>query len=359
MKVDSRAISFSLVTLAVIAVFYVLVVGKAFLVPLAVAVMVWYVINALSRTFAKIIPGLHKSNWITTLASLVSIGLFITFAVDMVQRNIADVSAAAPAYKANFDILANKLIEQFGLDALPNVRQIIDGIEVAPLISRLASSFTNMISNIFLVLIYVLFLMLEQGTFTKKITAIFPDSDQRNSIMSIISHAQEDIQTYLWIKTITSTITGVVSYFVLLMVGVDFAGFWAFTIFLLNFIPTVGSIIATLFPAILALIQFDTLYQFVIVLVGVGAIQIVVGNFLEPKLMGNSLNLSPFVVMLSLTLWGSIWGISGMFLSVPITVMLLIIFAHFERTRYLAILLSGDGSLKFAENGAHHKKPTA
>lgn len=350
MNIENRAVSISLIILATIGVFYVLVVGKAFLVPLAVAIMIWYVINALSRTYAKVIPWIDKKNWITTLVSLISIGLFVYFAIDMVQRNITDVSAAAPAYKANFDILAAKLVEQFGLQQAPNVQQLIEGVEVAPMITKLAGSFTTMISNIFLVLIYVLFLMLEQGTFKRKITAIFSDQEQRKSIMSILSHAQEDIQTYLWIKTLTSSITGVVSYFVLIAVGVDFAGFWAFTIFLLNFIPTVGSIIATLFPALLALIQFETLTQFFIVLVAVGSIQVVVGNFLEPKLMGNSLNLSPFVVMMSLTLWGSLWGVAGMFLSVPITVMLLIVFAHFQKTRYIAILLSGNGSLKFAED---------
>ncbi len=356
MSFDNRAVSLSLIILATIATFYVLVVGKAFLVPLAVAVMVWYVINALSRTYAKVIPWFDKSNWVTTLASLISIGLFIIFAIDMMQRNIAEVSAAVPAYKANFDILADKLINQFNLGQLPNAKQIVSGIEVAPIISKLAGSFTNMISNVFLVLIYVLFLMLEQGTFPKKIAAIFPNKDERNSIISILDHTQEDIQTYLWIKTITSTTTGIVSYLILIMVGVDFAGFWAFTIFLLNFIPTIGSIIATLFPAILALIQFDTIYPFLIVLIGVGAVQVMVGNFLEPKLMGNSLNLSPFVVMLSLTLWGSLWGIAGMFLSVPITVMMLIVFAHFERTRYLAILLSGNGNLKFTEDTRMFKK---
>ena len=100
----------------------------------------------------------------------------------------------------------------------------------------------------------------------------------------------------------------------------------------------------------LALIQFDTFGPFFIVLTAVGSIQVVVGNVLEPKLMGNTLNVSPFVVMMSLTLWGSVWGIAGAFLSVPITVILLIIFAHFEKTRYIAVLLSGDGSLKFAKH---------
>ena len=348
--IENKAVSVSIVILATIAVFYVLVVGKAFLVPLAVAVMLWYVINALSRNYARIIPWVEAKNWFTTTLSILSIGLFIMFAVDMVQNNIEDVSSKVPVYSENFRELIQNLVTRFNLKTVPNVSEMVSGIEISPIISTLVSSVGGIIGNISIVLFYVLFMLLEQGTFTRKIEAIFPDAHQRGSVMSILSHAQEDIQTYLWIKTLTSSLTGIVSYVVLLAVGVDFAGFWAFTIFLLNYIPTIGSIIATLFPAVLALIQFDTLLPFVLVLVGVGAVQLMVGNLLEPKLMGNSLNVSPFVVLMSLTLWGSIWGIAGMFLSVPITVMMLIVFAHFERTRYIAILLSGNGSLKFTDD---------
>jgi predicted PurR-regulated permease PerM len=347
---ENRAVSVSIVVLATIAVFYVLVVGKAFLVPLAVAIMLWYVINALSRNYARIIPWIDGQNWFSTLLSIISIGLFVMFAVDMVQNNIEDVRSKIPVYSENFRQLAESISQRFNLKTFPNMSELVKDVEISPIISTLVSSVGAIIGNISLVFFYVLFLLLEQGTFTRKIQAIFPDKVQRRSVMSILSHAQEDIQTYLWIKTLTSSLTGIASYTVLSMVGVDFAGFWAFTIFLLNYIPTIGSIIATLFPAVLALIQFDTLLPFALVLLGVGAIQILVGNFLEPKLMGNSLNVSPFVVMMSLTLWGSIWGIAGMVLSVPITVMMLIVFAHFEKTRYIAILLSGDGSLKFTDD---------
>ena len=347
MKIDSKPASVSLIVLATIAVFYVLVIGKEFLVPLAMAIMIWYVINALSRAYARILPVISKKNWVTTSASLISIVLFIFIAIDLVENNVASVQTLLPEYKERLTDMANRLTNRFDLASFfPDLSQVVNKIEIAPILSSL----TGTLANIFLVPIYVLFLMLEQGTFSNKISAIFPDTARRESILSILSHAQEDIQTYLWIKTMTSVTTGLVSYAVLAVVGVDFAGFWAFTIFLLNYIPTIGSIIATLFPSILALVQFDTLYPFFIVLFGVGAIQVVVGNFLEPKLMGNSLNLSPFVVMMSLTLWGSIWGVAGMFLSVPITVMMLIVFAHFEKTQYLAILLSGDGSLKFVED---------
>ncbi len=346
---SSSSVSASLIILATIGVFYVLVVGKAFLVPLAVAIMVWYIINALSRTYTRFIPGFDKPNVWTQLLSVISVGFFAYFAIDMVRDNIVDVSNAAPTYKKNFDLLSMKLVGKFGLESVPNLNEMLSSVEIAPLIKTLAGSFTNMISNVFLVLFYVLFLLLEQSTFSKKIGYLFKDENRKESVLSILNHTQSDIQTYIWIKTLTSCLTGTISYIILFSMGVDFAGFWAFTIFLLNFIPTIGSIIATLFPALLALLQFETLVPFFVVLIGVGAVQVLVGNFLEPKLMGNTLNLSPFVVMISLTLWGSIWGIAGMFLSVPITVMLLIIFAHFQKTRPIAVLLSGDGNLKFAE----------
>ncbi len=353
MNLDTRAISISLVILATIGVFYVMVVGKAFLVPLAVALMIWYVINAMSRTYTKLIPWVKEPNWLTMVLSIVSIGLFIALTIDLIQNNVANVQDSIPRYRDNFQAISGKvngLLPAQLLEKLPKIPELLQSIKIAPLLTSFTDILVAMIGNVTLVLIYVAFMLAEQGTFKKKIQEIFPDQGDRGSVMSILSHAQEDIQTYLWIKTLTSSITGIISYIVLKMVGVDFAAFWAFSIFMLNFIPTIGSIIATLFPAMLALIQFDTFHQFFIVLIGVGSIQVVVGNLLEPKLMGNTLNVSPFVVMMSLTLWGSIWGIAGMFLSVPITVMMLIIFAHFDKTRYIAVLLSGDGSLKFAKH---------
>jgi predicted PurR-regulated permease PerM len=165
-------------------------------------------------------------------------------------------------------------------------------------------------------------------------------------MQNLLRRMQEQIQTYVAIKTLTSVITGVISYIILLIVGVEFAAFWGFIIFVLNYIPTVGSLLATLFPAMLALIQFPTPVPFFIVLGGIGGLQFLIGNVLEPRLMGSSLNISPLVVILSLALWGSIWGVAGMFLCVPLTVIMMIILSYFERTRPIAILLSGDGKIE-------------
>ena len=128
-------------------------------------------------------------------------------------------------------------------------------------------------------------------------------------------------------------------------VGVDFAGFWAVMVFFFYYIPTVGSIMAIIAPALLTLIQFDNLTPFLIVLLVFGSIQVVTANVIEPAIMGRSLNLSPLVVIVSLIVWGTIWGVVGMFLCVPIMVVALIVLAQFETTRPVAVLLSADGRI--------------
>ena len=144
--------------------------------------------------------------------------------------------------------------------------------------------------------------------------------------------------------------TGFGSYLILIMVGVDFAAFWGFLIFLLNYIPTIGSLLGVVFPSVLALVQFGTYTEPLIVLGACSAIQMTIGNFIEPRAMGSTLNVSPLVVILSLVVWGTIWGVVGMFLSVPITVALIIIFASFPATRPIAIILSRDGQVDVPAN---------
>jgi AI-2 transport protein TqsA len=128
--------------------------------------------------------------------------------------------------------------------------------------------------------------------------------------------------------------------------GLHFAEFWALLVFILNYIPTIGSIFATIFPSLLALVQFESLVPFVVLLVGITLIQQLLGSFIEPNLMGMTLNLSPLVVVVSLIVWGLIWGVVGMFLCVPITVIIVIILANFPATRWVAVLLSKAGRLK-------------
>src|SRR3954447_3991712 len=169
--------------------------------------------------------------------------------------------------------------------------------------------------------------------------------DRTRRVRSVLAQIDHDIRVYVRIKTTLATATSALAYLVMAWVGVDFAGFWAVMVFFFYYIPTVGSILAIAAPALLTLVQFDHLTPFLIVLLVIGTIQIVTANVIEPAVMGRSLNLSPLVVIVSLMVWGTIWGVVGMFLCVPIMVVLLIVLAHFETTRPVAILLSADGRI--------------
>src|SRR5690606_28414174 len=153
------------------------------------------------------------------------------------------------------------------------------------------------------------------------------------------------------IKFLASAATGLLSYILLRALGINFAEIWALLIFIFNFIPTIGSIVATLFPSLMALAQSnDGFGLFFAVLLGITAIQILIGNVLEPRIVGQSLNLSPVVILFNLALWGAIWGIPGMFLCVPLLIITTIVLAHFPKTRPIAILLSSDGRLNITED---------
>lgn len=321
---------------------YVLVTGRHLLVPFAIGVMIWYLIDALRRSIERRLP---VRGWIALTLSIIAIIIAIALVVHLISGNIAAVSAAAPNYQANVEKLLDQAMALVGLQQVPTLHQLAEQVNVRAFISGVASAAADVAGNTGLIIIYVIFLLIEQRTFGAKLLALFPDPERQADVREVLADIHRRVQAYVAVKTLLSVFTGLVSYLVLVAVGVDLAGFWAFLIFLLNYIPTIGSLLGVAFPAVLAIIQFGTMLPFLIVAVGLGLAQFLIGNVLEPRMMGKSLNLSPLVVIISLAVWGSIWGVTGMFLCVPITVVLMIVLAEFPQTRPVAILLSADGEV--------------
>ncbi len=341
--------SFAISAFAVVLVLYLLIVGEALLLPLVIAIALWYLINTLAAAFAKIKIGEFSfPKILCRLASMFTFVLLIWALINFLSGRADDVLQVVPIYQENltarFQNLPLVVVSTFQ-DQL-----ITDWIDLPAYATSVASSFAGILASGGLIMIYILFLFLEQGNFDQKITALFSSSGSEEDVRKIIRRIRNDIQKYISIKMFTSSMTGLLSYIFLRIVEVDFAGVWGLLIFLLNFIPTVGSIIATIFPAMIALAQSDGYTLFILVLAGIGALQIGIGNILEPRLMGNSFNLSPIVILLNLGLWQYIWGIPGMFLCVPFLIILTIILSHFPRTRPVAIILSSDGRLRVPED---------
>lgn len=331
--------------LIVITIVVVCIYAQSIIIPFILAILFWFLIRVIKKLLlkAKFVGRMPK--WIITLFStLVLIG-FLVLAVSMISKNIKVLSTTLPVYEANVNKIAQQINQQFDVDIMNMAGNFAQDLNFGSILSSLLSTLTGLFGNAFTVLLYLLFLLLEEPIFPKKLKAMYPDKKRYEHVKELVDKIDHSIGNYVALKTLTSLLTGFLSYFALLFIGIDAPLFWAFLIFVLNFIPTIGSLIATAFPAIFAILQFGEITPGILVLSIVGAIQLVVGNFIEPRLMGNSLNISPLVVFLTLAIWGVIWGISGMLLSVPITVILIIIMSEFPGTRPFAILLSQKGSL--------------
>jgi predicted PurR-regulated permease PerM len=328
-------------------VFAVLILAKNLIIPMVLALFIWFLINSLTDGIRLIELGGRRlpQTLAFALALVVILGVCGLLA-QLISQSVNDVVRAAPSYQQNVDALLARVAVALNLEAVPQLAQLTGEIRISRVVQMFAGTVATLLRSTGIVLIYILFLFLEQKYFRPKLHRLCSDAQQQQAVDRILHRIYRDTRTYIGIKTLTSVGTGLVSYTIMYAIGLDFAPFWALLIFLLNYIPTIGSIIATIFPSLFALVQFPTLAPVLGVAIGVTAVQVAVGNILEPRLMGNTLNLSPLVILLSLGLWGSIWGIPGAILCVPLTVMLVIIFSHFEPTRFIAVMLSREGDLR-------------
>ncbi len=328
--------------------FYLLIVGKDLIEPFVVAVVFWFLISTLTEVYDRFGNRGHRlPKWVALVLAIATfIGMFALF-VDLVSANITQVVEAAPVYQANLERLMADTAATLGLGSVPTFGELGQLLDLGVVTREIASGLAELAGYVGIILVYVVFLLIEQRSFNSKLTAILGrDSPRLERVKRVLGRINSDIRTYIWVKTLLSILTGAISYVVMISVGLDLAEFWALLIFLLNYIPTFGSILGAAFPALLTLAQFENpLVPFTIVVVLLGLTQVVVGNFFEPRMMSRSLSLSPLVILLSLALWGTIWGIVGMFLGVPLTVIFMIILAQFEMTRPVAVLLSNDGNL--------------
>lgn len=341
MKIQNFAYFF----ISFLSIIAILILGKNLIIPILFAFLLWLIIKNI-RQFLDKFSWLRKINpWAKNLsASLLIIGI-LSFVSSILLSSINSLAQSYDTYEPNFIKIINQIDVYFEIDLIALLKTQLGTLDYSTLLNPIFASISDILGNSFLIIIYILFFFLEETHFSKKLKNIFPNKERFENVSKILIRIQESVSKYIVIKTLVSLLTGLVSFIVLYFIGIESPSFWAFLIFLLNYIPTVGSLIATIFPASFCLMQFDSLTPAVLVLILVGAIQVVVGNIIEPKMIGNSMNISPLVTIIALTFWGLLWGVTGMILSVPITVILTMIFAQFDKTKPVAILMSEKGSI--------------
>ena len=323
-----------------------LVLGSSFLIPLAIAFLLWNLLEALIDGFARIEVGrLRLPRWLAGVLSVAAVGLVLYLVALILLAQGEAIAVAWPRYEERLKSIVADFAQWLGPAYSAKVREVLGKIELTKHAAGVFATAQSLILNSILVVLYVGFLLAERDQVSQKIASLFPDRTQAREIDRMLSAISDGIRRYIWIKTLVSIITGGLSYGVLRSLGVDFAETWSLLIFLLNYIPNVGSVVGVIFPTLLALVQFDTLGPFFIIAVGLTAIQMIIGNVVDPMLMGRSLNMSSFAILLLLTFWGTVWGVVGMFLSVPLMMVIMIVCANVQSWRWVAILLSKDGRI--------------
>ncbi len=340
-----KKIAYWLVIITAIIVF--LIYFQNFLQPFVLALVIWYFIKELRNLLGNLkIKGKSMPRWLRGTIALMFMLALIGSIGELLVSNIEQIIKQIPQYNQIEDNFINELGQKIGMEDLAfRIEERMENINIGRFLSEILNSLSSTIGNMVMIIIYVVFLLIEEIIFASKIRIISDSDEIYNRLKTLLDQINRSINRYILMKTLVSLSTGLMSYLVLLLLGIDFPILWAFIIFLFNYIPYIGSLVATLLPSVFAIFQFNNGWYFVYVFLTIEAIQILNGNYIEPKIMGKSLNLSPLVVVLSLTIWGAIWGVLGMILSVPIMSVLTIIMAQFPSSRNIAIFLSETGNI--------------
>lgn len=312
--------------------------GKFLLIPLFFSFFIFILLKSLNE---KIITKTQMNRNFSFMVVCSTLIIFFYLLGILIEQNIKNVISQSDIYQLNFEKVVTFIDDQ-NLGVLISLsKNIINNINFNFIFSNILNILTNIAGNLSLILVLLIFILLEEKFLITKFNKLNLDG----SFKTIFFKIKNQIYDYFQIKLMTSAITGVLSFIILFLFSSDLSIFFGILAFLLNFIPFIGSLIAVVLPFLFSLIQKLDLINSLFLLITLLVSQVVVGNFIEPKIMGKSLNLSPIIMLITLSILGKLWGLSGMFLSVPILVILLITFANFKKTRKIAILISEKGNI--------------
>ena len=324
---------------------FLLVVGKSLLLPIFVAVISVYVLTAASDWLGKQPIVGFLPDWARRLLVLLAFIITIVALTGVIIATAGQLIEEIPNYQKNLRLLATAMLEAFGRQAPADWNVIwqntVGEINLQSLATSALGSLSALSGVVFMIVIYSMFLVGERAGFAQKVATALPGKSGIQ-FQSIIASINSSIGDYLAIKTLINVILASISYVVMWLFGVDFALFWAILIGLLNYIPFIGSLLGVIFPVLLTVAQFGSVQTTLLVLALLAAAQLFVGNGLEPRMIGKKVNMSPFVVLVSLSLWTLLWGVAGSILAIPLTSIIVIVLSHFNGTRPFAILLSDD-----------------
>jgi AI-2 transport protein TqsA len=341
-----RAITYFLGFMVFVLVVVILITFKDILIPITIAVFLTYL-------FHPLLEILRTKLKIPKFVALILI-FILNFAVFylmglIISSSFGGFSEKIQYYGDKLSVIIQDILKPFNLTLLElegilgfhiqqfDISQLLKKLFDVGIIQGFFSSFSNLLSNFFIVMIFWVFMIMGKDKFEERLKVAFARSsvDTDKQILAI----NDQLQSYLIIKTLISLATGVTFTVILTIYGIDFALIWGLLAFILNYIPNIGSLIATLLPVLIALLDFGFGFASVSLAALLLIAQNIFGSMLEPKFLGEKMDLSPVFILFSLIFWGWIWGIVGMFLAVPIASLFKIFCSNIDALKPIAILM--------------------
>ena len=342
---ENRVIAALLAFICAVLLVLVLKTLKTIFIPLAFAILTYEVLKPLVQYAAR-----KKIPTALSLTIIMLAAFFIIYLLGVIiYANINIFVEEFPRYEASLRKTLETTLNNINLPmeefqeyfSATDLGKSLSKISITSTISSSLGSFFTFLGYALLILIFTIFIFSGQMVTAEKLTTAF-NSERAEKLSVILTVIQKKVRIYLITKIFISAMTAAVGMGFMLLFGVDFVVFGGLLLFALNFIPNIGSVAATAFPALICFIEYGYSWRLPGLLVCLISVQMFFGNFLEPIVMGRGLNLSPLVVILSLIFWGWVWGIIGMVIAVPLTSTLVIVFENIEPLRPIAILMSGS-----------------
>ncbi len=323
---------------------------KAIFIPLILAIFMSFVFAPLNRFLAK-----HRiPMFLVYLIMLVIILIGFTLVISILYSAGNNIITGLPRYQEKFEQLLHDSVENFqslaenmnlALAGMPmlDLEQLLSpgSFSITKTVSNMMSTSFNLLANLFLTVVFLMFIVGGATKLENRLKKVL-GSELKEQTLVTMHNIQQQIQKYLLTKTLISLATACTGAILMLIFGVDFVLVCAILLFVLNFIPNIGSIIASILPMLICLLQYGFSWRLVFFGALITATQMLFGNILEPKIQGDRLNLTPIMVLISLIFWGWVWGITGMVLAVPITSAINIILKQMDDKNIISAIISGD-----------------
>ena len=324
------------------------------LIPFVVAFVLAVLVNALVRFIQRRWPA--APSWAVSLLAGLVVILTAATGIFVMAQGAAQMVAQGPALLARLDEIALNLGQSLHLREPLHVTSIVGEVSVADVAGFLLSGMQGLLSGLLLMVVYFGFMLAGRKRIAEKVQLAAGSSSRASVIQDAAARIENDIETYVWVQTITGLMLTAAATAVMLVVGLDNVLFWAVIFFLLTFIPNIGVTVGSVAPSLFALVQFRTVWQAITIFVVIQVVATIVGNLIYPRMQAHTQNIDPVATLLALAFWSWLWGLPGAFLAVPMTLMAMMVFAQFPSTRWVAALLSNDGKPAFRRDG---EKPPA